>query len=145
MRVGPIMQETMFTNTIMNNRLAERASDFLTAVTRLEEALMQPENSFMRDATIQRFEFTYELAWKALKLWLERKDITVLNAKDTLQAALEQGLLADGNGWSQLHRMRNLTSHTYDEAQAVRVYQFIKNDGVQLFRALAEQVRTWKT
>lgn len=129
----------------MNNRLAERASDFLTAVTRLEEALMQPENSFMRDATIQRFEFTYELAWKALKLWLERKDITVLNAKDTLQAALEQGLLADGNGWSQLHRMRNLTSHTYDEAQAVRVYQFIKNDGVQLFRTLAEQVRAWKT
>ncbi|MES2346135.1 MAG: HI0074 family nucleotidyltransferase substrate-binding subunit [Pseudomonadota bacterium] len=129
----------------MSNRLAERVSDFLTAVTRLEEALAQPENSFMRDATIQRFEFTYELAWKALKLWLETKDITVLNAKDTLQAALEQGQLADGNGWSQLHRMRNLTSHTYDEAQAVQVYRFIKNDGFQLFRALADKARTWKT
>jgi nucleotidyltransferase substrate binding protein (TIGR01987 family) len=129
----------------MSNRLAERVSDFLTAVTRLEEALAQPENSFMCDATIQRFEFTYELAWKALKLWLETKDITVLNAKDTLQAALEQGQLSDGNGWSQLHRMRNLTSHTYDEAQAVQVYRFIKNDGFQLFRALADKARTWKT
>jgi nucleotidyltransferase substrate binding protein (TIGR01987 family) len=138
------MQKTTFTLTIMNNRLAERISDFLTAVTRLEEALVQPEDSFMRDATIQRFEFTYELAWKALKLWLESKDIIVLNAKDTLQAALEQGLLADGNGWSQLHRMRNLTSHTYDEAQAVQVYRFIKNDGFQLFRALAEKARTWE-
>lgn len=129
----------------MSNRLIERVSDFLTAVTRLEEALAQPENSFMRDATIQRFEFTYELAWKALKLWLETKDITTLNAKDTLQAALEQGQLSDGNGWSQLHRMRNLTSHTYDEAQAVQVYRFIKNDGFQLFRALADKARTWKT
>ncbi|CAN7147358.1 HI0074 family nucleotidyltransferase substrate-binding subunit [Duganella sp. LjRoot269] len=90
----------------MSNRLAERVHDFLTAVTRLEEALAQPENSFMRDATIQRFEFTYELAWKALKLWLETKDITVLNAKDTLQAALEQGQLADGNGWSQFESPR---------------------------------------
>jgi hypothetical protein len=39
-----------------------------------------------------------------------------LNANDTLRAALEQGVLIGGNGWSQLHRMRNLTSHTYDEA-----------------------------
>jgi len=130
---------------IMNKRLTERVSDFLTAVNRLEEALMQPENSFMRDATIQRFEFTYELAWKALKLWLEHKDITVLNAKDVLQAALDQGVLVDGNGWTQLHRMRNLTSHTYDETQAVRVYQFIKTEGFQLFRALAEKAGAWET
>ena len=128
----------------MNNRLTERVSDFLTAVNRLEEALMQPENAFMRDATIQRFEFTYELAWKALKLWLEHKDVIVLNAKDVLQAGLEQGMLADGNGWTQLHRMRNLTSHTYDEAQAARVYQLIKSDGLQLFRALAEKAGAWR-
>ncbi|MBV6325232.1 HI0074 family nucleotidyltransferase substrate-binding subunit [Duganella violaceipulchra] len=127
----------------MNKRLVERSNDFLSAVNRLEEALAQPENSFLRDATIQRFKFTYELAWKAIKLWLETKDIVVLNAKDTLQAALEQGLLADGNSWSQLHRMRNLTSHTYDEAQAMAVYQFVKNQGAQLFSELAKTVSTW--
>ncbi|MQA23229.1 HI0074 family nucleotidyltransferase substrate-binding subunit [Rugamonas rivuli] len=127
----------------MNKRLVERSNDFLSAVRRLEEALAQPENSFLRDATIQRFEFTYELAWKAIKLWLETKDIVVLNAKDTLQAALDQGVLADGNGWSQLHRMRNLTSHTYDEAQAIVIYRFIKDEGVQLFAQLAETVRAW--
>lgn len=130
-------------DTIMNNRLTERSRDFLSALARLEEALAQPENSFLRDASIQRFEFTYELAWKAIKLWLETKEVLALNAKETLQAALEQGLLADGNGWSQLHRMRNLTSHTYDEAQALLVYRFLKSDGVRLFSELAAKVQTW--
>ena len=129
----------------MSNRLAERSSDFLSALARLKEALAQPENSFLRDASIQRFEFTYELAWKAIKLWLETKDIFVLNAKDTLQAAVEQNLLVDGNGWSALHRMRNLTSHTYDEAQAIKVYTFIKQEGVILFDSLAKEVQLWVT
>ena len=127
----------------MNNRLAERSRDFLSAFVRLEEALAQPEDSFLRDASIQQSEFTYELAWKAINLWLETQDIVVLSAKETLQAALEQGLLVDGNGWSQLHRMRNLTSHTYDEAQALLVYRFVKVDGVRLFSELAARVRTW--
>ncbi|GJI92772.1 HI0074 family nucleotidyltransferase substrate-binding subunit [Duganella hordei] len=129
----------------MSKCLAERVNDFLTAMTRLEEALAQPEDSFMRDATIQRFEFTYELAWRSLKLWLETKDISALNAKDTLQAALEQGLLVDGNGLSQLHRMRNLASHAYDETQARQVYRFIKNDGFQLLRVLADQTLRQRT
>ena len=128
----------------MNNGLAERSRDFLAALARLEEALAQPENSFLRDASIQRFEFTYELAWKAIKLWLETKDIVALSAKEMLQAALEQGLLVDGNAWSQLHRMRNLTSHTYDETQALVVYRFVKTDGAQLFSELAAKVQTWK-
>jgi hypothetical protein len=38
------------------------------ALDRLEEALEQPlENALAVDATIQRFEFTIELFWKALK------------------------------------------------------------------------------
>jgi hypothetical protein len=35
----------------MSKRLVERSNDFLSALSRLEEALAQPENSFLRDAT----------------------------------------------------------------------------------------------
>ena len=96
------MQSALAFINIMSSRLTERTKDFLSALERLKEALARPEDSFLRDASIQRFEFTYELAWEAIKLWLQTKDITVLNAKETLQAALEQGLIADGNGWSEL-------------------------------------------
>jgi nucleotidyltransferase substrate binding protein (TIGR01987 family) len=128
----------------MNIRLAEHSRDFLSALARLEEALAQPENSFLRDASIQRFEFTYELAWKATKLWLETKDIVALNAKETLQAALDQGLLVDGNGWSEVYRMRHQTSQAYDEAQALHVYRFVKTDGVRLLAELAKKVQAWQ-
>jgi hypothetical protein len=39
--------------------------------------------------------------------------------------------------------MRNLTSHTYDEAQALLVYRFIKTDGARLFSELSVTVKTW--
>ncbi len=33
----------------------------------------------------------------------------------------------------------------YDEAQAIRVYQFIKRDGIELFSELAVKVRSWNS
>lgn len=118
------------------NRFKQRKEEFNQALSRLLAALNQPEDEFTRDAAIQRFEFTYELAWKTLKLYLESKDIDVRNARDTLKAAFEQGLIQDGDGWSQLHQQRNLTSHTYDEKLAEDVYQFLKQKGASLFVAL---------
>jgi hypothetical protein len=43
-------------------RFAERKADLQNAVKRLQEAVAQPENDLVRDAVIQRFEFTFELA-----------------------------------------------------------------------------------
>ena len=46
------------------------------ALASLEEAFQAcdalPDNSLMRDGAIQRFEFTYELAWKFLRRALLR-------------------------------------------------------------------------
>jgi nucleotidyltransferase substrate binding protein (TIGR01987 family) len=125
---------------IDNSRLALRKKEFLDALARLKEACNQPENSFMRDAVIQRFEFTYELAWKTIQLILAQKDIDVRNPKDALKAALEQGLITDGNLWSELHKNRNLTTHTYDEQQAEKIYLFVKKTAVNLFNSLAQQM-----
>jgi len=124
----------------MKKRLVQRKQEFLTALRRLQEACEQPENSFIRDAVIQRFEFTYELSWKTLQLILAQKDIDVRNPKDVLNAALEQGLITDGNLWSQLHKNRNLTTHTYDEEEAQKIYLFVKTQAVKLFFALAQQI-----
>ncbi len=124
----------------MNDRFKQRLGEFGRAFSKLDAAILQPQNEFMRDSVIQRFEFCYELAWKTMKLWLEFKEIEALNAKDTLKAALAQKLIVDGNGWSEMHRMRNLTSHTYDEALAKEVDAFIRAHAMALFNQVLERL-----
>ena len=129
----------------MSTRFEQRRSEYEKAVQALEEvALLLQEyasgdqrlQKALRDSLIQRFEFCYELAWKTLKLWLESKDIEARNAKDVLREALAQGILSDGSGWTILHENRNLTSHTYDEAQAEQIAVFALEKGLNLFREL---------
>ena len=126
-------------------RMAERIDDYLKALGQLEKAAQQPKDEYLRDSVIQRFEFTHELAWNMLKLRLEEEDIFVRTPRETMQTALQAGLIEDGNAWSDLQKMRNLTSHTYNEDLADDVYTYIIEQGVQLFKQLAQKAMLWKT
>jgi nucleotidyltransferase substrate binding protein (TIGR01987 family) len=126
-------------------RMEERISDYLKAFGQLEKAARQPKDEYLRDSVIQRFEFTHELAWKMLKLRLEQEDIFALTPRETMQASLQAGFIADGNAWSDLQKMRNLTSHTYNEDLADQVYSFVVEQGVALFHQLAQKAVLWKT
>lgn len=124
-------------------RLNERKADFLNSVLRLREACEQPETAFMRDSLIQRFEFCWELAWKLLQLRLLSLGIDTKNPRDTWQEALKAGLIKNAQAWTELQRMRNLTSHTYDEKLAKAVYLHVREQGILLFESLAHEATTW--
>jgi nucleotidyltransferase substrate binding protein (TIGR01987 family) len=126
-------------------RMEERITDYLKAFGQLEKAARQPKDEFVRDSVIQRFEFTHELAWKMLKLRLEQEDVFARTPRETMQASLEAGYIEDGNAWSDLQKMRNLTSHTYNEELAENVYTFVIEQGVFLFQQLAQKALQWKT
>jgi nucleotidyltransferase substrate binding protein (TIGR01987 family) len=125
-------------------RLAERIADYLKALAQLEKAAARPKDEFLRDSVIQRFEFTHELAWKMLKLQLEAEGLIVNTPRETMQEALQAGFIEDGNLWSDMQKMRNLTSHTYREKLADDVYDFIVTEGLPLFRILAEKSESWR-
>jgi nucleotidyltransferase substrate binding protein (TIGR01987 family) len=127
-----------------NFRFLTRRTEFDRAVNALDEALQLLQSSggdeklrkALRDSLIQRFEFCYELAWKCLKLWLEDKGVDARNPKDVLRESAGQGFLHDVAGWTAVHENRNLTSHTYDEAQAEKVAAFVVETGAALFWSL---------
>ncbi|HBG04476.1 MAG: hypothetical protein A2075_24660 [Geobacteraceae bacterium GWC2_58_44] len=79
-----------------------------------------------------------------LKLRLEEEDVFVKTPRETMQAALQAEFIVDGNAWTDLQKMRNLTSHTYNEDLADEVYNFVVAQGVQLFQPLAQKAMLWK-
>jgi nucleotidyltransferase substrate binding protein (TIGR01987 family) len=80
----------------------------------------------LRDACIQRFEFTFELCWKMLKRRLEldlpnAAEIDSMSYRALMRAGAEQGLVTEVTSWWIYRDKRNITSHTYDAAKAAEV------------------------
>lgn len=124
-------------------RFAERQASVRASATRLSEAVAQPKSDLVRDATIQRFEFTFEIFWKTLKLYLERQGYECGGPRSTLKKAFAEGLISEpgqADLWLQMLEDRNATSHAYDEALAERIYDQIVLQYASLLGAMAEQI-----
>lgn len=101
------------------------------AIARLDEGLARyltdTSDAQIRDGLIQRFEFTYDLAHKMLRRALAEfaassEEIDQMSLATLIRTANEQGLLlGDWSSWQTYRTIRNITSHTYDEAKAQQV------------------------
>lgn len=113
------------------------------ALTRLGEALRENETSFMRDAVIQRFEFTYELGWRCMFYWLRDNGEQVSDmVRPVIQAAFRVGLIENADLWEKIKDCRDETSHTYDEGKAIEVTAFIRCEAEAAFKALSAKLGT---
>jgi len=120
------------------------------AIGRLAEALnaldAEPENTLIRDAVIQRFEFTYELSHKMLRRYLEMtapnpQAIEQISFQDLIRTGNEQGLLrSDWERWREWRQARGITSHTYNEQMAQQVVAVIPDFLVEA-RHLCQQLQ----
>jgi len=149
-----------------NSDLIRRFEQFQKAISRLKESFLLDDDlplwehlpktkkpvlsgvttkdywrHLLQDSAIQRFEFTFEMVWKCLRLWLKGKDIMANNPRDAIKEALAQGLIEDGDGWTEMQENRNITTHTYDESDAGKVFSFIKEKGIILFEALEKTLK----
>jgi nucleotidyltransferase substrate binding protein (TIGR01987 family) len=85
-----------------------------------------PDDEELRDACIQRFEFTFELSWKMLKRRLELDlpnavEVDAMSFRALIRAGAEQGLIGEVAPWWVYRDKRNITSHTYDARKAAEV------------------------
>jgi nucleotidyltransferase substrate binding protein (TIGR01987 family) len=73
------------------------------------------DDEIFRMALVQAFEFTYELAWKTMKDYLENEGYDeVLNSKQTIRTAFQAELIRDAEKWMEAIAKRNLASHAYN-------------------------------
>lgn len=102
--------------------MREIERSFRDEVTRLGEALAEPESDIVRDAAIQRFEFCFELAWKTIQKRSRDEGLECQSPKACFRLAWQQGWVEDEAGWLGMLEDRNRTSHTYDVELARQVY-----------------------
>jgi nucleotidyltransferase substrate binding protein (TIGR01987 family) len=105
-----------------------KSAQLKQALSSWEKALKAKFNDLNRDAAIQRFEFTYELFWKVLQIYLREQGLECASPNacfremrkilNVPEKEIELCL--------QMLRDRNLSVHTYSEKPANTLYKKLK-------------------
>ena len=124
----------------------KKAHNYLSAYDRLAWAVAElardPLDELRRDGLIQRFEFTFELAWKSLKEYLEAQGFARLTTpREVLREAYAAELIDGEAVWLSMLDARNQTSHLYDEDVSAEIAARICGEYLAPLGALAALYR----
>ena len=125
-----------------HQRLANYEKAFARLAAAVALARQRALSELEKQGLIQAFEFTHELAWKVMKdyfVWQGTVDIT--GSRDATREAFSQGLVSDGEGWMEMIRSRNQTSHTYNEEVANEIAARITDQYAPLFDAFLQRMQ----
>ena len=120
-------------------RWEQRFSNFNKALKKLTEAVgyidTDLENAevvleeIIKEGLIQRFEYTYEMAWNVMKDYaLFQGNSDIGGSRDAIRYAFSTKLIADGDIWMGMIKSRMKTSHTYNEETANEIFMKILDE-----------------
>lgn len=118
-------------------RWKQRFQNFQNAYTQLHQAVSKfgALSVLEKEGMVQRFEYTFELAWKTLKDFLEDKNIDAKYPREVIKKAFEYEIIKDGEIWLEMMEQRNLMAHTYSEEIFKKVIQLINE---KYFKAISQ-------
>ena len=114
---------------------------FLLLISALEERDVKQSSELEKEGLIQRFEYSYELAWKTMKDYLEEQG-TIINPvtpRNVIKEAFSAQIIADGQVWVDMMLHRNLLAHTYDFSKFKEVLDAV----VERYLDAQEQLHEW--
>ena len=107
-------------------RWKERFQNFEKSYKLLEKYVNQETiNELEKAGIIQFFEITFELSWKLMKDYLESIGYIVNSPREAIKQSFQIELIDDGYVWMDALENRNLTTHTYNEEIAEKMYKLI--------------------
>ena len=122
-------------------RFEQQRGYYERALARLGEVLLVDETEIVRDAIIQRFEFTFEMAWKTLFRYLTGQGERVAEkAWAVLPEAFQSQLIEDAEAWDRMRELRNQTSHEYNQQKAIDVVAFVRQQAYPAMLALRDEM-----
>lgn len=101
-------------------RWRQRLQNLSRALSLLSDGLESGSASLStleQEGIVQRFEYTFELAWKTVRDYLEASGATIspVTPVQVLRDALAAKVITNGHVWMDMLSHRNLLSHTYQE------------------------------
>jgi nucleotidyltransferase substrate binding protein (TIGR01987 family) len=120
-----------------------KLKDYKKALKTLSEIISEKENDIIRDATIQRFEYTFELAWKTLKQFLKESHGIIANSpKAVFREGFKIGLFDEKvtQLFLEMTDDRNETVHLYDENRINNIFANIKTKYYKILHELARKL-----
>jgi nucleotidyltransferase substrate binding protein (TIGR01987 family) len=127
-------------------RWRQRLENYSGALELLQSALARgPEvhNDLEKEGTVQRFEYTVELAWNSLKDYLQFSGVELASVtpKSVMKAAFAARIIPDGQLGIDLIDHRNLLSHKYDRALLSPGLQAIRDRYLPALEALRQYLQ----
>ncbi len=124
-------------------RWIQRLGNYEKAFNQLQKAIDKPELSDLeKEGLIQRFEYTFELAWNVMKDLLEARGNTgIFGSKDAIRLAFKNGLIEEGNLWMEMVKSRVLSSQSYNEEMADELAEKVINRYFPLFEDLLNRMQ----
>ena len=125
-------------------KVEDKLDNFKKAVKRLNEAntayKSDTQNCIYRDSLIKRYEFTFELAWKTLKEFIDYEGyaLSIASPKNVIAFAYREGFLDDEKLWLDMLESRNLVTHDYDDELSDRIAQKISDRFCKQLQALCK-------
>jgi len=108
----------------------------------LKDGVLQAETQLEKDGVIQRFEYTFELFWKTLKVILSYLGIECYSPRSCIKEAFRQGLIEDDEVFLDMLEDRNLSSHIYEEKSAEEIFKRIKEVYVEVLEKTVKKLET---
>ena len=126
----------------MNERFIQKRQDLKKAVIKLDKALNEEPTEIVIDGVLHRFGFTFELAWKTMKSYLEFMGVIEKTGspREVIKNAFQYNLIQDGEKWLEMMLARNTLSHIYDEQTSREIYEKIKSTYLDLLEKLVEKI-----
>ncbi len=123
-------------------RWQQRFQNFDRAYLLLRSALetrpMEKLSDLEQEGVVQRFEYTYELAWKTMKDYLEESGVNIspVTPRQVIKEAYAAKILDSGQVWIDMMLHRNIPSHTYDFSRFKEVLRAVVDHYLDAFSAL---------
>ena len=106
----------------MKEALRYALSRLENAYVKLKEGVDSAKNELEKDGAIQRFEFSFELLWKTIKIFLRDNGIEVKTPKESLRESFRVGWIKEETIFLDMLEDRNKSSRIYDKETSEEIF-----------------------